>query len=376
MSGRQSVGILDASGFSDDPTQSFSLPARFYTDPEVLALEREQIFFRSWLFVGHVTDVREVGDYFTTQVFNQSVIIMRGADTRLRAFYNVCRHRGHELLAGKGCVSRITCPYHAWTYGLDGKLGGVRNAERVKDFNADDYPLRSVQLETMCGLIFVNLDAEAAPLCEQAPGIADEIHGFAPDCEELIHAHRVQHTIACNWKIAMENWSECYHCTVVHKPLATEFIDFDTHRVEFFPLYQRQRMKLHCAVPHSVEGFGDDAGDEQASWTLLPNLGIQIVYGGYLMTAIWHPVDADTCLFVEDWYLPTAKPTKRQAEMIRFRAEHTQREDDVVCEAVQRGLHSRGYGQGRLMVDAEHSVISEHGSHHIQHWVKQMLERP
>ena len=363
-------------GFSDDAAVSMSLPAAYYTDPRILAQEREKVFFRSWLFVGHVTDVPNKGDYFATEIFDQSVIIIRGADLELRAFYNVCRHRGHELLKGSGCVSRITCPYHAWTYGLDGSLGRVRNADRVKGFDPGDYPLRPVGIETLCGLIFVNLDPATRPLAEQAHGLEAEIRGFAVKSEHLVHAHRTEHVIACNWKIAVENWSECYHCTVVHKPLATEFIDFDTHRVELKPLYQRQRMKLHTSVPRSVDDVKKNTGDdEQASWTLLPNLGIQIVHGGYLMTAIWHPIDPDHCRFVEDWYLPAPKPTDRQMDMIRFRAEHTQPEDDAVCESVQRGLHSRGFGQGRLMVDEERSAISEHGSHHIQHWVKGMLER-
>lgn len=365
------------SGFSDDPTESFSLPAVFYTDPDILALEREKVFFQSWQFVGHITDVPAQGAYFTAQIFDQRIIVIRGPDDQLRAFYNVCRHRGHELLNGKGRVNQITCPYHAWTYGLDGRLVGVRNGDRVKNFNPDDFPLRPVQLETLCGLIFINLDPAAEPLAEQARGIEEEIRSFAPHSEQLVHAYRTENSIACNWKIAVENWSECYHCAVVHKPLATEFIDFDTHRVEVHPLYQRQRMKLHCTVPQSgAESQSDSSDDdEQASWTLLPNLGIQVVHGGYLMTSIWHPLDADNCRFVEDWYLPAPEPTDREKELIRFRAEHTQPEDVAVCEAVQRGLHSRGYVQGRLMVDADRSAISEHGSHHIQHWVKRMLER-
>lgn len=365
------------SGFSDDPTDSLTLPAEYYTDPDILAREREKVFFRSWLFVGHVTDVPESGDYVTTEVLNQSLIVIRGGDGEVRAFYNVCRHRGHELMSGKGRVNRITCPYHAWTYGLDGTLAGVRNADRVKKFNAGDFPLSRVRLETLAGLIFVNLDPDAEPLSQQAAGLEAEIREFAPECQKLVHAHRTENIMACNWKIAVENWSECYHCVVVHKPLATEFIDFDTFQIELNPLYQRQRMRLRADIPASVSGSNSapTGKGEQASWTLLPNLGIQIVMGGYMMTSIWRPVDADHCHFVEDWYLPAPEPTERQREMIGFRADYTQPEDEAVCEGVQRGLHSRGYRQGRLMVDEEFSPVSEHGTHHIQHWVARMLER-
>ena len=107
---------------------------------------------------------------------------------------------------------------------------------------------------------------------------------------------------------------------------------------------------------------------------MLPNLGIQIVHGGYIMTSLWQPIDADHCQFIEDWYLPDANPSEHQRELFRFRAEHTQPEDLAVCEGVQRGLHSRGYQQGRLMVDADFTELSEHGSHHIQQWVAHQLQ--
>ena len=361
-------------GFSADPMESDTLPARYFTDPEIFEIERQQIFFRNWQFVGHVSDVPEVGDYFTTEICNQSIIVIRSKDGKVRAFFNVCRHRGHELLREKGKVSRITCPYHAWTYGLDGKLAGVRNGDCVRGFSSKDFPLTPVRLETLAGLIFLNLDPDARPLAETAQGLDEEIRNFAPDCETLLHAHRDQHIMKCNWKIAVENWSECYHCAVVHKPLATEFIDFNTFRIELNPLYQRQRMKLRDQVVQSATQDGETAADgEQASWTLLPNLGIQIVHGGYVMTSLWKPIDADHTMFIEDWYLPSADPTDHQKELFRFRAEHTQPEDLAVCEGVQRGLHSLGYQKGRLMVDAEFTELSEHGSHHIQHWVARQL---
>ena len=362
-------------GFSADPTISNSLPARFYTDPAIFEREHDKIFFRNWLFVGHVTDIPQAGDYFTTAVFNQSVIVIREKEGEINAFYNVCRHRGHELLSGKGQVARITCPYHAWSYALDGQLVGVRNANCVKDFSRDDYPLSAVRLETLAGLIFINLDTDALSLADSAQGLDDEIRALAPQCDTLVHAHRDQHVMKCNWKIAVENWSECYHCAVVHKPLATEFIDFSTFRIELNPLYQRQRMKLREKVIEEASRDNESvSNDEQASWTLLPNLGIQIVHGGYIMTSQWQPIDADHSLFIEDWYLPTAQPTDHQRELFRFRAEHTQPEDLAVCEGMQRGLHSRGFQQGRLMVDADFTELSEHGSHHIQHWVARQLK--
>lgn len=361
-------------GLTDDAANSNSLPARFYTDPAVFEQEREAVFFDSWLFVGHVSDVAEPGDFFTTSVFEQSIIVMRAHDDSIGAFYNVCRHRGHELLCDSGHVSRITCPYHAWIYDLDGTVVRVRNADQVAGFDPADYALSTVKVEVLAGLVFINLDPQAAPLAEQAAGLEAEIKAFVPEPEALVLAHTDRHIMNCNWKIAVENWSECYHCSIVHKPLATEFIDFATFRIELNPLYQRQRMKLRDEVTQAGQAArGDIDSDEQASWTLLPNLGIQIVNGGYIMTSQWRPVDADHCEFVENWYLPHAEPTVHQRELFRFRAEFTQPEDLSVCEGVQRGLHSRGFGHGRLMVDADRTELSEHGSHHIQHWVASKL---
>lgn len=377
MSESSTVIELGAVGFSGDPLHSMTLPSIYYTSPEIADKERENLFFRSWLYVGHVCDIPSPGSYFTTRIFDQGIVVVRGQDMAVRAFYNVCRHRGHELLQGSGTTARIVCPYHAWRYGLDGRLHGVRNEDHVKGFKREDFPLSAVRIETLAGLVFVNLDLDAAPLAAQAAGLDTEIREFAPNCDELARAHRTSHVMACNWKIAVENWSECYHCAVVHKPLASEFIDFSTFRVHLHPLYQRQRMMLRENVVASaaVENTGPATG-EQASWTVLPNLGIQIVHGGYLMTSLWRPIDADHCEFIEEWYLPSAEPDDAQRELFRFRAEYTQPEDVAVCEGVQRGLHSRGYRQGRLMVDSDFTELSEHGSHHIQHWVARMLKVP
>ena len=330
-----------AGGFSANPHDSLSLPADFYTSAEVFDREREQVFFRSWLYVGHISDLPDPGCYITTEVFNQSIVIVRGEDRVLRAFYNVCRHRGHELISGCGSIDRFACPYHAWTYALDGKLVGVRNEKQVKRFDKADYPLTPVRVETLAGLVFINLQADVEPLADSAAGLDAEIRELAPGCDDLVRAHRVCDIMHCNWKVAVENWSECYHCYVVHKPLATEFIDFSTFRVELNPLYQRQRMKLRDAVPESVSAENSSTvSGTQASWTLLPNLGIQIVHGGYLMTSLWRPLDAGRTEFIEEWYLPSAEATDQQRELFRFRAEYTQPEDVAVCEGVQRGLQS------------------------------------
>ena len=163
--------------YQPDPERSYNLPARYYTDPEIFEREKEAIFFKTWQFVGHVEDLPEPGCYITTKIFDQNVVIIRGKDGHLRAFYNVCSHRAHELLEGSGKEAKISCPYHGWTYELDGGLFSARGSEKVKGFEPSEFCLKTVRLEVFLNLIFVNLDPDA-PSLERPSGvpIADHKH--------------------------------------------------------------------------------------------------------------------------------------------------------------------------------------------------------
>lgn len=127
-----------------DPARSYTLSARYYTSPEIFEREREAVFFRSWIYAGHAEDLREPGSYITTMVLDQNILIARGKDMTLRAFYNVCSHRAHELLKGAGRAKVITCPYHAWSYHLDGRLRTARGSEKVESFDAAEFCLKPV----------------------------------------------------------------------------------------------------------------------------------------------------------------------------------------------------------------------------------------
>jgi choline monooxygenase len=272
------------------------------------------------------------------------------------------------LLEGAGNTNIITCTYHAWAYDLEGPLRNAPNWRNVEGFSRKDVCLSAVRVELFCGFVFVNLDADACALEELTGTFADEIRAFSPNCEDLVHAHRVQYPVKANWKVCAENFAECYHCRLVHPVLTTEFIEMEGYHVTIHDLYQRHHIKLRPEIRPSVEverGAGSP-DHEQASWTLWPHMAFQVADQGYLTVFRWIPVDADTTLFTEDWYFPNETPNEAQWELIRFRAAYTQPEDDGVCEAVQEGLHSRGYSQGRLMVDAARSELSEHGPHQLQ----------
>ena len=150
---QQQTGDAD---FTADPAKSFTMPARFYTSDACYDLEKEAIFYKTWHYAGHVSQVAESGSYFTTSIHEQNIFIARGRDGELRAFYNVCAHRGHELLEGAGRKNVITCPYHAWAYDFDGNLINARNSENVAGFNKCDFSLKQVRLEVFCCLLYTS----------------------------------------------------------------------------------------------------------------------------------------------------------------------------------------------------------------------------
>ena len=199
-----------------DPARAHTLPARFYLDPEVFEREKEAIFYRHWHYVGHLSQLERAGDYLTKRIADESIFVMRGEDGALRGFYNVCRHRAHELLEGSGRVDAIVCPYHAWTYRSDGSLRHARNAHKVPGFDHAAFCLPQIRVESFCGLVFVNLDNDAEPLASVTDGIEESLRKDAPFIDEVRPAESwsfsTSNVMAANWKVVVDNFLECYHC--------------------------------------------------------------------------------------------------------------------------------------------------------------------
>jgi phenylpropionate dioxygenase-like ring-hydroxylating dioxygenase large terminal subunit len=187
--------------FDEDPERSYTLPAAYYTDPAIFEMEKEAVFFRSWQFVGHVSQARARGDYFTCAIFDQSLIVIRGQDDTIRAFHNVCQHRAHRLLEGAGNTAIITCPYHAWACDTDGPLRNAPNWRNIEGFDRKDVCLSAVRVELFHGFLFVNLDVDAQLFAERTGAFAEEVRAFAPNCADLVHAHRVQYPVKENWNL-------------------------------------------------------------------------------------------------------------------------------------------------------------------------------
>ena len=175
-------------GYDAVASRSRSLHADCYREPSFRDLERQHIFHKSWQFLCHEEKLAQPGSYVATQIEGQSIFACRDKDGELRAFYNVCKHRGHELLQGSGKINAIACPYHAWVYGLDGRLSSARRSELIENFDTKKIRLDAVRIETFCHLVFVNLDPEASALAEQSESLSEEIMSYAPDLAHLTYA--------------------------------------------------------------------------------------------------------------------------------------------------------------------------------------------
>jgi len=370
--------LLEKIDICSNPDVAYTMPAAWYTDPQIFRMETERIFARSWIAVFASSDVREPNAYATAMVAGDEIFVVRGKDGVLRAFYNVCPHRGHELLKGCGTArSIIVCPYHAWTFSLDGKLWRARNSENVECFDTARANLSPVRVEELCGLVYVNLDPDAAPLREQAPGLEEAILSRLPGASGLVRAraHRIPHTTKSNWKAIVDNYLECYHCAPAH-PGFVSSVNMDSYHHD---LHGAWTVQVGEAKP-SATGYAvaaNSANPTYAGFYLWPTVMINITPGdvGMMTVNTMIPVDADTTVQYYDFYLPQEEPTAKQMEVIAYYRDVFRAEDIALVESVQRGLKSRGYrGRGRVMVDRRRSGISEHGIAHFHQHVAQVLQ--
>lgn len=222
---RQEVDAL-AAGFDPDPARSLSLNADAHTARRWFDFERDAIFARNWIRVRHEEKLRAPGAYLATEVAGRPVALVRDRDGALRAFYDVCRRRAHRLLEGEGGTTRILRPYHAWVYDLTGRLRRAPETEALADFDPGAIRLDEVRVEAFRGFIYVNLDAEAAPLGAPTGDLAAEVTHWAPDVGALTFGRRLTCDIRADWKNAVDNVLECYHRPTAHKDFCA-LVDMD-----------------------------------------------------------------------------------------------------------------------------------------------------
>ncbi len=353
--------------FVKDPAASFTLPARYYTSNDIYDLEKEAIFYKTWHYAGHVSQVAKPKSYFTTSIHDQGLFVTRGQDGELRAFYNVCAHRGHELLTGSGRKNVITCPYHAWAYDFEGNLVAARNSENVAGFNKCDFSLKQVRVEVFCGMVMINLDPDATPFAEQFDGLEDEIRQYMPSVDTLEFAQRDTFDVAANWKVLIDNFLECYHCAPAHKDFV-DLVDMNSYRTITHKLYSSQC----AAAPRTTNSnaFSFEPGDVDfgyAGFFVWPNFTIWIYPGEANLSVLqMNPAEPARTTEYQDWFTPGGQLSPQLKEAADYQKDVLQPEDIGLCESVQRGLNSKGYNQGRFIVDHGKTELSEHAVHHFQ----------
>jgi len=350
-----------ATSVTADPGQSFSLPGWAYTDPAVLDLEKREIFYKTWQYAGAVDSLARPGDYITVALIDQSIIIIRGQDGSLCGFHNVCQHRGHQLLSGCGKVAAITCPYHAWTYRLDGALRNARGAEKTEGFDAEHFGLRPVRVEVLADkLVFYNLDMAAAPLAPQVDDLVEDIRREVPEFDRLELAPpqpptetmaRMLAPMAANWKIVMDNFLECYHCRCAH-PGFSEDVIMESYRTTAHGLWSKQKGATRRAN-----------GADVVFWSLFPNITFSTTTNSgpnFSARVFVTPLTATTTArHAADLYRVPGVPVDDQ----RPDWGPLGQEDRDICESVQKGLLSKGYDAGRFIYDFEHGETSEEAVH-------------
>lgn len=353
-----------AGGYDPNPSRTMSLKADAYTDPRWYSADLQAIFARTWQWVCHVEKVRNPGDYIAVEVAGQPVAVVRDREGVLRAFYNVCKHRAHHLLEGSGNSTRIMCPYHAWTYKLDGQLVRAPATETLENFNAKEICLDQMQVEEFCGFVYVNLDPNAESLSKQSGDLETEIRHWAPDIDQLTFGHRLTYKIRSNWKNVIDNFLECYHCPTAHKDFCT-LVDMDTYKVTTHGIYS-SHMADAGKSSNSAYDTSNAKVQTHAVWWLWPNTCL-MRYPGRSSMIVLNVIPAGPELTLEtyDFYLETPEPDATEVEAIRYINEVLQPEDISLVESVQRGMGTPAFTQGRIVNDPDGSGQSEHAVHHF-----------
>jgi len=317
-----------------------------------------------------VSQLRKPGDRILACIDDQSIFIVCDRKGKLRAFYNVCQHRGHELVTAAGQSNIIVCPYHAWAYDLDGTLKSARNTENVPGFDKCQFALKAVRVEVFCGMVFINLDADAIALAELANELEKEIRDYCPSVDNLSFAQRDDYRVQSNWKVMIDNFLECYHCHPAHRDFV-DLVDMDSYRSVAKGVYSSHISNAVRAKDNTAFKF--DTGEVDfgyAGWFLWPNLTIWAYPGEANLSVLQMiPDGVGRTIEYQDWFVPDAVVTPQLREAMDYQKDVLQPEDITLCESVQRGLKSRGYNQGRFVVDEEHSELSEHAVHHFQSMV-------
>ena len=356
-----------------DQAAGWSLPAPYFYDTTIFQKERLLIFFRSWHLVAHVNELRNPGDFVTYDILDQSVIVTRSKEGGIKAFHNVCQHRGNRLIdAPRGHTPAITCGYHAWTYAMDGKLRGAPRTECLSGFDKTRHGLKPVRVEVFASFVYINLDPEAQSVADMAPGAEAQMRHYLPDLDRLVLIEQIDVPVAANWKVIQENSIEGYHFDYsgpVHKQLV-QLIDFEGYRLE-----PREKYWTYIGPPRKgvTQAYGVElAGSRwQTDWFfnigLWPNVTVYAFpYSDVVGTFIMNPTGPETSTLRFGYYGVEGReiPAVTKA-CIRWMNEDLGPEDIRLNISNQKGLKSLGFSRGRYVIG---DGLDNRGEHLVRHF--------
>jgi choline monooxygenase len=353
--------ILASYNDSAPLAEAHTIPASWYTDVRVAELEKQNVFARTWQAVARTDQLGASGQYVTASLAGEPIVVVRGSDAKLRGFFNVCRHHAMIVMNEPcGHAQHMRCPYHGWTYSLEGELRGMTEFEGVRDFDRAQNGLVPVRVETWENFVFVNLDPQAAPLQDflgALVGLARPL-GFA----KLKFVERRSYTLECNWKVYVDNFLDGgYHVPHMHKGL-NSVLDYKNYTIENVGRCCVQSSPVAVDSDSEASAAATRKGDRAFYFWQYPNFMLNW-YEGYLDTNFVIPLAVDRCEVIFDFYFGDTNASKMPyiRESIEV-SERVQQEDIVICAGVQRGLGSRAYQAGRLSVRRE---AGEHLFHRL-----------
>jgi len=336
--------------------QGHTLPFSWYSDPEQLRREQRLVFARSWQYAGRAAEVSEPGSFLATWAGDVPILVVRDREGALRAHLNVCRHRGSLLVEGCGRRETIQCGYHAWTYDLDGSLRAAPRSDREPGFDPADWSLVPASVDTWGPFLFVNPDPGAAPLADTLGELPDLLARVI-DVDSLAFHSCVRSDLAANWKIAVENFLECYHCPTAH-PGFSAAVDVHPDRYVLEP-HETFAAQL-CAARDDGSG-----GQFHLVW---PNTAINVFPGpANLSIGPILPAGAERTTRYLDYFFAPDADAATLAEFFAF-DDQVGAEDTALVEAVHRGMRSGLVEHGRLLLSSEALV------HAFQRWLAGRLE--
>jgi len=363
------------------PEGARTLPARYYTDPALFRVEMDELFGRMWFYAARSQEIERAGQFLLRELNGYNVIVTRNAAGRVNAFHNVCRHRGTRICteASGQFAGSIQCPYHAWTYDLDGRLIGAPHMEEVPHFRKPDYPLLRVHADEWDGHVFLNLDSQPQPLGAQLGSLVDKFRDWR--MSDLRLGRRIVYDVKANWKLIIQNYNECLHCPNLHPALNRLSHYLSGENEPLHATYMGGRMDLRPGVETlSTDGscprafLPDLSADDRRRvyyYAIFPNMLLSL-HPDYMMTHTLWPVAADRTINVCEWHFQASELAKDSSDCVDF-WDLTNRQDWHVCELSQAGISSRAYVPGPysnredLLYAFDRFIVDFHSRHEGSH---------